>query len=103
VRFVTYGKLDGLPTAECSGGSQPACWRSRDGHLWFATVKGAVWANPAEVRFNPVPPPVVIEEISVDGKRVGEGGHPAGSPLSPPRRACGLRRAAITSISNSPP
>ena len=73
VRFVTYGKFDGLPTAECSGGSQPACWRSRDGHLWFATVKGAVWTDPAELPFNPVPPPVVIEEISVDGQRVTEG------------------------------
>jgi signal transduction histidine kinase/ligand-binding sensor domain-containing protein len=73
VRFVTYGKFDGLPTVECAGGSQPACWRSRDGRLWFSTVKGAVWTDPAEVRFNPLPPPVVIEEISVDGQRVAGG------------------------------
>jgi hypothetical protein len=39
-----------LPTAECSGGgAQPACWRSRDGHLWFTTAKGAVWVDPNEV------------------------------------------------------
>lgn len=73
VPFVTYGKSDGLPTLECSGGSQPACWRSRDGHLWFTTAKSAVWVNPKEIPFNPLPPPVVIEEISVDGQRVGEG------------------------------
>ncbi len=86
-RFVTYGKTDGMPTAECSGGCQPACWRSRDGRLWFATRKGAVWTDPTEVRFNPVPPPVVIEEVSVDGRRVGEDGQAAGHfAATPPAR-----------------
>ena len=80
VPFVTYGKSDGLPAAECAGGSQPACWRGRDGHLWFATVKGVVWTDPGEVRFNPLPPPVLIEEVSVDGQRVVEDGQPSGSP-----------------------
>jgi signal transduction histidine kinase len=83
VRFVTYGKLDGLPTAECSGGNQPACWRSRDGRLWFATIKGAVWVNPAELPLNSLPPPVVIEEISVDGQRLSEDGQPSESPAVP--------------------
>ena len=80
VRFVTYGKSDGLPAAECAGGSQPACWRSRDGHLWFATIKGAVWTDPAEVRSNPLPPPVLIEEVLVNGQRLAEDGQPSGSP-----------------------
>ncbi|MEI7935650.1 MAG: two-component regulator propeller domain-containing protein [Verrucomicrobiota bacterium] len=80
VRFVTYGKSDGLPAAECVGGSQPACWRSRDGHLWFATIKGAVWTDPAEVRSNPLPPPVLIEEVLVNGQRLAEDGQPSGSP-----------------------
>jgi hypothetical protein len=68
VRFVAYGKFDGLPAAECTGGSQPACWRSEDGRLWFATAKGAVWVDPTDVRFNALPPPVVIEEVAVDGQ-----------------------------------
>lgn len=80
VQFVNYGKFDGLPTAECAGGSQPACWRSRDGHLWFATVKGAVWIDPAEVRLNPLPPPVLIEEVFLDGQRLAEEGQPVASP-----------------------
>ena len=81
VRFVTYGKSDGLPAAECPGGSQPACWRSRDGHLWFATIKGAVWTDPAELKSNPVPPPVLIEEVSVDGQRQAEDGQASESPV----------------------
>lgn len=83
VPFVTYGKFDGLPTAECAGGSQPAGWRSRDGNLWFATAKGAVWVNPKELPVNPLPPPVVIEEISVDGQRVAEAGQPSERPAVP--------------------
>jgi len=83
VSFTTYGKVDGLPTAECSGGGQPACWRSQNGRLWFATVKGAVWTDPSETYLNSVPPPVVIEEISVDGRRVAEPGQPVRSPVIP--------------------
>lgn len=77
VPFFTYGKSDGLPTLECSEGSQPACWRSRDGRLWFATIKGAVWVNPLAVPHNARPPPVVVEEVLVDGRPlVAEGAPP---------------------------
>jgi Y_Y_Y domain/Histidine kinase/Histidine kinase-, DNA gyrase B-, and HSP90-like ATPase len=66
--FITYGKSDGLPALECSGGSQPACWRAHDGHLWFTTVRGAVWVDPASARVNRLPPPVHIEVVRVDGE-----------------------------------
>lgn len=63
-----FGRFDGLQALECSGGFQPACWRARDGQLWFATVKGAVAVRPEEVTVNRLPPPVLIEELRVDGK-----------------------------------
>ncbi|MBC8097073.1 MAG: ATP-binding protein, partial [Akkermansiaceae bacterium] len=65
---VAYGLYDGLPTLECTGNYQPSCWRTRDGTLWFATVKGAVAMRPGEVSVNRQPPPIVIEEMLVDGK-----------------------------------
>ncbi len=68
---MVYGLYDGLPTLECSGNYQPACWRARDGTLWFATVKGAVSVQPGAVTVNRLPPPVVIEDIFVDGKSLG--------------------------------
>ncbi|HPW91450.1 MAG TPA: two-component regulator propeller domain-containing protein [Verrucomicrobiota bacterium] len=68
VPFVTYGKFDGLPSVECSGGYQPGCWRSRNGSLWFTTAKGVVSVKPKDIPFNPWPPPVVIEEVLVEGK-----------------------------------
>jgi signal transduction histidine kinase/ligand-binding sensor domain-containing protein len=70
VNFITYGKIDGLPTLACSGGIQPGCWKGRDGRLWFSTVKGPVWVNPSALRFNHLPPPVQLEEVLVDGERI---------------------------------
>lgn len=66
---IAYGMYDGLPTLECSGNYQPTAWRAHDGNLWFATVKGAVTVNPRTVQPNRVPPPVVLEELLVDGKK----------------------------------
>lgn len=63
-----YDVLDGLPSQECSGWFQPACWRSKDGRFWFTTVKGLVTLDPGEVVINQHSPPVVIEDLRVDGR-----------------------------------
>jgi signal transduction histidine kinase len=57
-----------LPTLECSEGLQPAGCKTPDGRLWFPTSKGLVSIDPTNVRLNPLPPPVVIEEMQVDDK-----------------------------------
>jgi ligand-binding sensor domain-containing protein/signal transduction histidine kinase len=63
-----YGEADGLPTRECSSGSQPAACRTRDGRLWFPTTKGLAYVNPAELNPNLQPPSVMIESVLVDGQ-----------------------------------
>jgi ligand-binding sensor domain-containing protein/signal transduction histidine kinase len=63
-----YGEADGLPTRECSSGSQPAACRTRDGRLWFPTTKGLACVNPAELKPNLQPPLVMIESVLVDGQ-----------------------------------
>lgn len=68
VDCIAFGRLDGLPTLECSDGYQPTCWRARDGRLWFTTIKGVVSINPAKVRGDSPPPPVLVEELRVDGE-----------------------------------
>lgn len=72
--FQTYDHSDGLPSAECSGGFQPACWKTRDGRLWFSTTSGAVAVDPAQVKKNIAPPNVVIEEMRVNEKVLGTDG-----------------------------
>jgi len=54
-------------TRECSAGAQPAAIRVADGKLWFPTIAGLVSVNPADLKPNPNPPPVVIETVLVDG------------------------------------
>ncbi|HZL13449.1 MAG TPA: two-component regulator propeller domain-containing protein, partial [Verrucomicrobiae bacterium] len=63
----TYGKTDGLPTRECSAGSQPAALLARDGRLFFPTTEGVVSVNPSELKPNSRPPQIFIESVRVDG------------------------------------
>jgi signal transduction histidine kinase len=75
-----FGQPDGLPTVECSLGSQPGGCRTRDGRLWFPTVKGLAYIDPSQIVPNTNPPPVVIESVLVDGAVRGDGGLRAGPP-----------------------
>lgn len=68
IQCVGYGKAEGLPSLECQGGFQPSGCRTRDGRLWFPTVKGLAVVNPETIVRNPLPPLVVIEEMLVEGK-----------------------------------
>ena len=79
--YVAYGRHDGLPALECSDGYQPACWRGADGRLWFTTVRGVVAVNPQELSAQSPPPPVIIEELRVDGEPVDL---PGGKIIIPP-------------------
>lgn len=61
-----YGPEDGLPSGECTQGSQPAAWRMPDGRLWFPTIRGLVSVNPAELLQNTNLPLVAIESVLLD-------------------------------------
>ena len=63
-----YGEQDGLPASECTSGSQPGALRGQDGTLWFPTIQGLAWLNPARLNLNTNPPPVVIEAVLIDGQ-----------------------------------
>jgi ligand-binding sensor domain-containing protein/signal transduction histidine kinase len=67
IRCSTYGRGDGLETIDCLSGFQPAGCKTFDGRLWFPTRKGLVVVDPANLRSNPLPPPVYIEDVRLDG------------------------------------
>ncbi len=71
VNYVAFDRSDGLATVEV-GGIQPACLKARDGKLWFGTAKGATFVDPKELRVNPLPPPVIIDEVRIDDEVVEE-------------------------------
>ncbi len=66
-----YGISDGLRTNECNGGSQPSGWKTRDGRLLIATIKGLVSIGPSRAMRELPAPPVVIERVVADRKPVG--------------------------------
>jgi ligand-binding sensor domain-containing protein len=70
---TAYGTADGMLTRESSGGGHPAGWRGSDGKLWFPTIKGLAMIDPAEIRLNEQPPPVVIEQLRIDDESVVPG------------------------------
>jgi len=70
IHCLTYGTDDGMPTIECTSGLQPAGCQTSDGRLWFPTTKGLAFVNPRTVKINHLPPPMVLEELVVDGQRI---------------------------------
>jgi PAS domain S-box-containing protein len=70
VTSFSYDKSDGMKSAECTGPNQPAGWKTKDGRLWFPTLKGVAVVDPEHVLVNLTPPPVVIEAALVDKKPV---------------------------------
>ncbi len=65
---VAFGKSDGMDNVECNGGRWPAGVKARDGKLWFPTMGGVAVIDPAAVRVNTQPPPVVIEQMKINNE-----------------------------------
>ncbi|HUP62528.1 MAG TPA: two-component regulator propeller domain-containing protein [Thermoanaerobaculia bacterium] len=78
LRGTVYGMADGMPSAECNA-AFPAAIRARDGRLWVATARGVAVVDPRATMRNPVPPPVHVEEVLIDGNPA-----PAGPLRVPP-------------------
>jgi ligand-binding sensor domain-containing protein/signal transduction histidine kinase len=51
----------------------PGAWKSADGRLWFATLRGVITIDPRRARPNRAVPPVVIESALVDGRPASQG------------------------------
>lgn len=67
---VFYGPADGTLTRECSGGGHPAGWKTSDGRIWFATIKGLAVIDPENIPLNTSPPPIAIEQLFVDNQSI---------------------------------
>jgi signal transduction histidine kinase/ligand-binding sensor domain-containing protein/CheY-like chemotaxis protein len=63
VHSTVYSERDGLRNREANGGRHPAGARTRDGRLWFPTQDGVAVIDPASIRRNEMPPPVVVERV----------------------------------------
>ncbi|WP_338869721.1 sensor histidine kinase [Myxococcus stipitatus] len=71
--FELFDMSDGM-----QGGAQqvrplPTLVEGGDGRLWFASASGLGWIDPANIRRNPMPPPVAIRAVSVDDRTYSPG------------------------------
>jgi tRNA A-37 threonylcarbamoyl transferase component Bud32 len=64
-----FTEENGLKNRFCNRG-QPSAWKSRDGRLWFATLKGVAVIDPLQLRPSDRVPPINLQDILVDRKRV---------------------------------
>lgn len=69
---VLYGRSDGMLNIECNGGRQPAGIKTSDNKLWFPTMGGVAVVDLALVHANPEAPPVVIESVLLDHRRLDQ-------------------------------
>jgi signal transduction histidine kinase len=60
---LVLGRSDGLRSLQCTAPAQPAGFRTRDGRLWFATARGVAVLDPARIRIETSPPPMVVEAV----------------------------------------
>ncbi len=93
-----YVEQDGLPTRECTEGSQPAACVTADGTLWFPTTRGLVFVNPSTLKINLLEPPVVIESVLVDSIRQSTnlfGGSPSEVIVPPGKQSLEIHYASL--------
>ncbi len=64
-----YGLNDGMLAEECSSGFSPAGIKTSSGLVCFSTVKGLVFIDPRGEDKKQPPPNVLLEEVSLNGKR----------------------------------
>jgi signal transduction histidine kinase/ligand-binding sensor domain-containing protein len=77
---VLLGKADGMLSSECVGAAQPPSARMQDGTLWFATAKGLVHTNPADVQLPGAPSAARVTGLTLGNRCV----NPASTVELPP-------------------
>ncbi len=95
ITSVAYDESDGMRVRECNGSTQSAGARTRDGRLWFPTIRGVAIVD-TEALGTPSPaPPVVIEEVLVDHRPIALGGR---AEIGPGARELEFRYTALAFV-----
>ena len=95
INSVGYGKDDGMLSTECNGGRQPASLKDNDGKIWFPTQEGVVIVDTKAESPNPLPPSVVIEDVTVEREPIDFSG---GISIEPGEKNIEIRFTGISLI-----
>jgi len=86
VKFENFGQQDGFNAPLRGSLASPSTAQTADGRIWFATSKGIAWIQPRRILRNTVPPPVIVESITANGRR-----YDASAPVTLPPRTKDLQ------------
>jgi len=64
---AVFDNADGVRVLSIPSGYSPPVAKSSDGKLWFVVSDGVSVVDPRHLAFNSLPPPVHIEQVTVDG------------------------------------
>jgi ligand-binding sensor domain-containing protein/AraC-like DNA-binding protein len=71
INCTTYGISDGMKsTYFYNRASRNSSLKTQKGELWFITKKGITAVDPGRIKINQSPPPVVIEQVVLNGQLV---------------------------------
>ena len=82
VECVAFDGPEAVRPADKDHQEASAC-RTPDGRIWFPNAKGVVMVDPAHIARNPIPPPVHIQRIRVNGVELS----PTNQIIIPPGRS----------------
>src|SRR5271157_2208128 len=69
VRTTVFDSSDGVRSRALAGGHSRLVTKSPDGKIWFSPPDGVSFIDPRHLPFNPLPPPVYVQQITADGKK----------------------------------
>lgn len=67
VYATVFDSSDGIRIHASPGGYNPQVGKSPDGRIWFLPWDGVSVIDPRRLPFNPLPPPVHVEQVTADG------------------------------------
>ncbi len=70
ITCISFDEREGMKSSECTSGGHPAAWKTSKEKLCFATVKGISIFDPATIKTNTLPPPVIIEGVFADNESI---------------------------------
>jgi ligand-binding sensor domain-containing protein/AraC-like DNA-binding protein len=71
INCTSFGISDGMKSLEFNNEfSRSSALKAQNGEFWFITKKGISIVDPARVKLNKFPPPVVIETVLFDGQPI---------------------------------
>ncbi len=82
VRCRVFGRSQGLPSLQPSFDCYPSVCQTAGGRLLWAMRGGLLAIRPDRIHDNPLPPPVVLESVLVDDRRVLEHDNRLSLPIS---------------------